>query len=120
IRMSRSEQVFDIAVILALLVGIFDEQPYRGAGREAFKHARQDFDLIFFATLRGKARCARFATVEIMLQIGFGQRHAGRTTINDTAERKPVAFTKRGHAKKLAYGITRHEHSRQKSEKRGR
>ena len=88
--MARTEQIFDRAVILRTLIGVLNQQPDTGPGGDAFEDAGEDFDLIRLATLRGVTRGARATTIEVVLQIGFGQRNARRHTINDAAKRQAV------------------------------
>ena len=64
---ARTEDVFDGAVVLGALIGVFNQQTNAGAGGAAFKDAGENFDLVRLATLRGVARGARTTTVEVVL-----------------------------------------------------
>ena len=70
--MAGAERLDDIAVILAALIGIADQQRDRRAGGLALEHARQDFDLIRFLALRDVARRAGLAAIEFELDVRFG------------------------------------------------
>ncbi|MNT95914.1 hypothetical protein D3C72_2378890 [compost metagenome] len=65
--MTGAENIFNRAVILRTLVGIFNQQADTGARSAPFKDAGEDFDLVWLATLRGVTRGARTATVKVVL-----------------------------------------------------
>ena len=88
--MTGTKQIFNRAVVLRTLVGIFNQQADRGAGGDALENAGQNFHLIRLAALRGIARGAGTAAVEIVLDIRFGQRNARRHAVNDAAQRETV------------------------------
>ncbi len=69
----------DRAVILRTLIGVLNQQTDTGPGGNAFEDAGEDFDLIRLATLRGVTRGTRATTIEVVLQVGFGQRMPGGT-----------------------------------------
>ncbi|CNU74083.1 Uncharacterised protein [Salmonella enterica subsp. enterica serovar Bovismorbificans] len=71
IRVSRTKNIFNRAVVLRALIGVFNQQANAGAGRHAIKHAGENFYLIRFAALGSIARGAGAASVEIVLQIGL-------------------------------------------------
>jgi hypothetical protein len=83
IRVTRAEPVLDLGIILRTLVGVQDLQPDRRTGGFALEYTRENFDFVGLAPLCGVPRLARLAPVEIGLDIGLGQRHAGRATIHD-------------------------------------
>src|SRR5690606_16249387 len=53
---ARTEDVFNRAVVLGALIGVFNQQTNAGPGGTAFKNAGENFDLVRLATLRGVAR----------------------------------------------------------------
>ena len=112
--MAGAEFVADRRIVLGALVDILDEKRNRGARRHRsagpfiLKDAGEDFDLIGLAPLRGEARLAGAALVEIGLDFGGGERDAGRTAIDDTAERRPMAFTEGRHPEHMAEAVMRH------------
>ena len=106
--MAGTKQIFDGAVILRALIGVFNQQPDAGAGSDAFKHAGQNAHPIRLAALSGIARGARTAPVEIVLQIRFGERHARRHAVDNTAQRNAMRFTKGGDAKNLSNRVACH------------
>src|SRR5260221_10648795 len=109
--MSGAELVADRRIILGALVYIFDEKRNRGARRHwsagpfVLEDAREDFDLVGLSPLRGETRLAGPAFVEIGLDFGGGERDAGRTAIDDTAERRPMAFTEGRHPEHMAEAV---------------
>ena len=109
--MAWTENVFNGAVILRTLVGIFDQQANAGTSSNTFKNTGEYFDLIRLAALGGIARCPRATPVEVMLQVRFRQRDAWRNTINDAAERQPVRFAEGGYAKELSNCVSSHHGS---------
>ncbi len=106
--MPGTEQIFDIGVVLAALIGIFNQQTDGGACGLALKHAGENTHLIRLAPGCGIAGSTRTATVEILLHIGFGQLKPWRAAIDNAAECKPMAFTKSGDDKVLTYAVSRH------------
>jgi hypothetical protein len=90
--MARAETVGDIAVVLAALVFIFDQQRNRGAGGHALVHAGQDLHRVRFLALRHMARGARLAAVEFGLDVGLGQRQSRRAAIDHTADGRTMGF----------------------------
>ena len=71
-------------------------------------HARQDPDLVRLLALRGEARLARPAAIEIALDVGLGERDQRRTTVDHAADRNPVAFAKGCDAEQMAEGVKGH------------
>jgi len=92
--------VLDGGIVLRALVDIVDYQPDRGpggdlrAGRFIVEHARKDAHLSGSCRCVREARLAGPALVEVGLDIGLGQRDAGRAAINHAADRRPVALAK--------------------------
>ena len=102
----------DIAVVLAALVLIADQQRNRRTGGFAFIHTGQDFDRIRLLSLRDMARGARLAPVEFRLNIRLRQHHAGRAAIDDTADGRTVGFAKSRHRKNRTESIAGHDGNR--------
>ncbi len=92
--MARAKTVHDFGVILGALIGVVDDQSDRGTGGLAFEDPREDLYLIGLLPLGCVARSTGFATVKIGLQISRCQLQAGRTTIDDTANCRPMTLTK--------------------------
>ena len=78
------------------------------AGGLALKDAGENLHLIRFTPLGRVAAGSGTAAIEIRLNIRLRQRHAGRTAIDDTTDRNPMAFAKRGHTKEFSDAISRH------------
>src|SRR3546814_79922 len=70
--MTRPEGVGNIAVILAALVFIADQQGDGGTCSLAFENAGEDFNRIGFLALCNMARSTGFAAIQICLDIGSG------------------------------------------------
>ena len=106
--------VLDVGIILRALVDIVDHQPDRGAGRHlhavalAGEDAGDDADLVRLLALRGEARLARPAAVEIALDVGLGQRDQRRAAIDDAADGRAMALTEGGDAEEMAEAVVRH------------
>ena len=62
------------------------------AGRLVDEHAGEDFDRVRLLALRGEARLAGPAPVEIGLNVAFAERDARRAAVDDAADRRPVAL----------------------------
>ncbi len=103
-----AEGVQQVAVILAALVGVLDQQRDRRAGGQAFVDARQDLHPVGFLALRDVAAGAGATAVELGLDVGFGQRQAGRAAVDDAADRRAVALAEIGDAKEFAEGAAGH------------
>lgn len=84
--------VFNFGIILRTRVGILDEQADGRAQRPALENAGEYLDPVFFLPLGGEAVLPRLAAVEVMLDIGFGERQARRHAVDDAADGRAVAF----------------------------
>ena len=93
---------------LAALIRVADQQADRRTGGQTFIHARQNLDRIGLVALRDVARGAGAAAVELRLDVGFAQRHAGRAAIDHAADRRAVALTEIGDAEEFAEGAAGH------------
>jgi hypothetical protein len=109
--MPRPIRVTDIGIVLRALIDIVDQQPDRRAGGDlrahqlVLKHTRQDPNLVGLRPLGGEARLSRPALVEIRLDVGLGQRDAGRAAVDHAADRRPVALAKGRDPKHMAEGV---------------
>ncbi|KAF1858516.1 hypothetical protein Lal_00015033 [Lupinus albus] len=108
VRMAGTERVGDVAVVLAALVRVLDQQRDRRARRDAFVDAGQDPDLVGFLPLRHVARRARLAAVQLRLDVGLGQRHPRRATVDHAADCGTVRFAESGYGKQLAKCVAGH------------
>ena len=54
------------------------------------------------------ARCARLSAIEIALDLAGGERHAGRTAVDDAADRRTVRFAEGGNAEQGAESVAGH------------
>ena len=96
VSMAGAEALGDVAVVLAALVGVADQQGNGGAGGLALVHAREDFHRIGLVALRDVAAGARAAPVQVGLDVSLGEGHAGRAAVNHAANGRAVGFTKVG------------------------
>ena len=99
---ARAKALRDVAVILAALVGVANEQGNGGACGLAFVHPRENFHGIGLVALRNVPAGAWAAAVQVDLDIGLGQRHARRAAINHAADGWTMGFTKIGDSEKGA------------------
>ena len=103
--MTGAEFLDDVPVVLAALVGVFDQQLDGGAGCFPLEHARQDFHRVCFFALCHVLAGARFAHIEPVLQHFRRYRHIGRTAINGGPDCRAVAFAPSGDAEHMAEGV---------------
>src|SRR3990167_8401728 len=106
--MTRAEGLQDVAVVLAALVGVADQQGDRRAGGLALVHATEDFHRVGLVALGHELAGAGAAAVQIGLDVGLGQGHAGRATVDHAANGRAVGFTEVGDAKQGAEGVAAH------------
>ena len=104
-----TEGVGDIAVVLAALVFVADQQRDGRAGGFAFEHAGQDLHRVRFAALGNVARGAGFAAVQVSLDIGRAQFHSRRATVDDATDGRAVGFAERGDGEEGAESVSRHD-----------
>ena len=88
--MAGSESIDDIAVILAALVFVTNQQRDWCAGGLAFVDTRQNFNRIGLFALRDMPRGTRLAAIQLRLNIRFREWHARWAAINHTADRRTV------------------------------
>ena len=107
-------RVLDLGIILRALVHVLDQQRDRRAGRHlpagALVHedAGEDLHLVGLAPLRGEARLAGPAPVEVGLDLGRLERDQGRTAVDHAAEGRPVALAEGGDAEQMAERVVGH------------
>ena len=106
--MAGAEGVEQVAVILAALVGVVDQQRDRRAGGQALEHARQDLHRIGLVALRDMPAGAGAAAIEVGLDVGFTQRHARRAAVDHAADGRAMALAEVGDAKEVAEGGAGH------------
>ena len=94
--MARAKRLQDVAVVLAALVGVANQQANRRAGGDALVHARQNLNRIGLVALGDVAAGARAAAVQVGLNVGLAKRHAGWAPVNHAANGGSVGFTKVG------------------------
>ena len=63
------------------------------------------------------ARGAGLAAVEIVLDVGLGERHAGRAAVDHAADGGAVRFAEHGDTEQFAECAARHGISREKAER---
>ena len=105
-----AEGVQDVAVVLAALVCVLDQQTDRRAGGLAFVNAGEDFDRIGLVALRHVPAGAGPAAVQVVLDVSFRQIHAGRAAVDHAANGQAVGFTKVGDREELSEGVAAHGH----------
>ena len=105
-----AEGVQDIAVVLAALVGVLDQQTDRRACGLAFVNAGEDFDRIGLVALRHVPAGAGPAAVQVVLDVGFSQIHPWRAAVDHAADGRAVGFTEVGDCEKLSEGVAAHGH----------
>ena len=103
-----TEGLQDVAVVLAALVGVVDQQANWGASGQALVHARQDLHRIGLIALGDEFAGAGAATVQVGLDVGLRKRHARGAAVDHAANGRAVGFTKVGDRKKLSEGIAAH------------
>jgi hypothetical protein len=92
--MARPEGLGDIAVILAALIFIPNQQSDWRTGGFAVKHTGQNFYRVRLSPLSDVTRRPRLTSIQIKLNIRSTQRHARRTPIDNAADAWAVRFTK--------------------------
>ncbi|RMV62333.1 Alpha/beta hydrolase protein [Pseudomonas syringae pv. pisi] len=108
IGVGRAEQVFDRRIVLGFLIGVADQQADGGAGGLALEDPRENLDFIGLLTLRGVAAGARLAPVKVALQVLQVQFQPGRAAVDDSDQRRAVAFAGGGDSEQLAESVAGH------------
>ena len=113
--MARAEFVADFGIVLAALIGVFNLQRNgraccsQAARALIFENAGENFYLISFLALRGETVLAGLALIEEGLDFIDRDFEIRRATVNDSANRHPMAFAVSGDAEEVAEGVVRHE-----------
>ena len=111
--MAGAKLVLDVAVVLGAGIDILDLERDRRSGRDlrarlVGEHAREDAHPVRFLPLSDIARRTWTALIETGLDLGLGDRDAGRTAIDHAADRRPLAFAPGGDAEEMAETVERH------------
>ena len=111
---ARAKLVLDVGIVLRALVGVLDQERNRRArrhlraGLRMRHHAGQDLHRVRLLPLRGEARLAGPAAIEVALDVGLGQRDQRRAAIDHAADRNPVALAEGRDAEQMAEGVVGH------------
>ncbi len=114
IRMAGAKLVADIGVVLRPRVDIIDQERNGRSCRElsghafVLEHAGNNPHAIRLPPLSREFRLAGPTLVQIGLNLFFGECDPRRAAVDHAADRRPMAFAKGGHAKKMAKGVKRH------------
>jgi hypothetical protein len=108
IGVARAEGIDQISIIFASGVFIANEQRDRCARRFALEQAGEDLNPVGFLPLGDMAGRAGLAAIEIVLDIVSGEQKSGRTTVDDAADRRSVAFAKRGDGEDVTESVPGH------------
>jgi len=106
--MAGPEGIGDVAVILAALVLIADQQGDRRTGRLAFEYTGENLDGIRLAALRDVTGGARLATIQFGLDIRLADFQPGRATVDHAADGRTMGFAKGRDGEKRAKSVTGH------------
>ncbi|KPW14023.1 Alpha/beta hydrolase family protein [Pseudomonas syringae pv. atrofaciens] len=108
IGVGRAEQVLDRRIVFGFLIGVADQQADGGAGGLALEDTRENLDLIGLLTLRGVAAGARLTPVQVALQVLQVQLQPRRAAVDDSDQRRAVAFAGGGDSEQLAESVAGH------------
>ena len=103
-----TEGLLDLAIVLAALVGVADQQRDRRTGGLAPVDPGEDLHLVRLVPLRGVAAAPGGAALEIVAKLLRRDRQPRRTAVDHTADRRPVAFAEGRDGQELAEGIAGH------------
>ena len=98
----------DVAVVLAALVLVADQQADRRAGGVALVDAGQDLHLVGLLPLGDELAAAGAAPVQLGLDVGLRQRQAGRAAVDHAADGRAMGFTEIRDGKQSAEGVAAH------------
>src|SRR6185437_4512622 len=98
----------DVAVILAALIGVADQQRDRRAGGPALVDTGQDLHFVRFVSLRGVTAAAGGAPFQVVAELLRGDLQPGRAAVDHAADRRPVAFAEGGDGKEFAERVAGH------------
>ena len=100
--------VGDGTVVTPAHILVLDHEADRGAGGMALEDAGENAEKVGLPALRGVAALSRPPPVHPDLEILLGQRHARRTAIDHTADRRAMTFSPGGEAEKPPETIAGH------------
>ena len=106
--MTRAVAVLDLAIIAAALIGILDHHAHGRTGRDTLEHAGQQLDLVRLLTLGRKARLARAAAVQVLLDHRLVYGNPGGNTVDYGADGRTMAFAPGRKAERVTEGIVAH------------
>jgi hypothetical protein len=92
---SRAKAILDFLVVTRTLIFVLDQQANGRTGCFPFEYPRKELHFIGFMTLTRMARRSGASALNIDLYVLFTERHPGRATIDDCAQRRAVALAKR-------------------------
>src|SRR5262245_3609928 len=111
IGVSGPKAITDLLVVVGALVGVLDDEADRRSGRAALENAGQDPHPVRLAPLARITGRSGAASVDVALDIVLGELKIGRTTIDDAAERGPVALAEARDGEQPAGRVTRHAYT---------
>src|SRR6185437_2657509 len=100
--------VLDVAVIVAALVGIAEQDRDGSAVRHALENAGPDFRRVLFLTLGDEFRLPRPAAAQVGQQILHAQRQPRRATVDDDSIAGAMTDAARRDAKQVSKSIACH------------
>jgi hypothetical protein len=100
------ESVHDLGIVLGALIGVVNDQADGRAGGPTLEQARQNLYLVGLAPLGGMPGFTRFTPIQIMLQVGVGERQARRAAVDDTADSWAVTFSKARNRKEFSETVS--------------
>ena len=114
--MARAELVANFGIIFAALISVFDLQRNgRSGGAKpisalVLKHAGENFHLIGFLALCGETVLAGFSLIKEGLNSLSRNFQIGWATVDDSANRHPMAFAVGGDAEHMAESVVGHNY----------
>ena len=108
VRMTRTIFVLDIAVVLAALIGVVEENADGGTVGLSFKDTRPDLRHVLFLPLRDNLGLPRPPAAQIRKKVVHTERQAGRAAVDNAQIARPVADACGGDAEQFAEGISWH------------
>src|SRR5207248_2964423 len=101
--------VLDVAVVLAALVGVAEQDADRRAVGATLEDARPNLRLVVLAALRDDLRLPRAPPAQVGQQVLDAQRQARRAAVDDDQVAGAVADAGGGDAEQLAEGVAWHD-----------
>ena len=103
--MPRTEEVFDIVIVLALLVGVEDDHCNGCTGAQTFEDTGEYLYLVIFLAPCLQIALPRLSSVKLGLNEGFIYFKTGRYTVEYAPYRFSVGFPKRSECQFLSKRI---------------